>query len=680
MSDPTKPVFGKILIANRGEIACRIMRTANRLGIATVAIHSTADANALHVRMADEAYCVGEPQASLSYLNIDAILGSAEHCGAQAIHPGYGFLSENAGFSQAVIARGLAFIGPPADAIRLMGDKNTALRLVRDAGVNTLPNNLGGEQSDSALRISAETMGFPVMVKPSAGGGGKGMHIVTDAKELESVLQTSRREAQTSFGNQELLIERYLEHARHIEVQVFADTHGNVVHLYERDCSVQRRHQKVIEESPATGLSKSLLEQLQHQALLATRSIDYVGAGTIEFLVAGDEFYFLEMNTRLQVEHPVTEILTGVDLVEWQLRVAAGEAIPIEQSEISRAGHAIEVRIYAEDPDAGFLPASGKITRLELPTEEKNVRVDSGLQLNDEVSVYYDPLLMKLIAGGANRADAIARLDQALRCTNVEGVKTNLRYLSRVLRQPDYVAGRFDTGFLDTHTETLTVSDQPASEHTLALACLYILLVRESDAQSDNWAAADARVYSPDPHSPWHRLVSWRLNHHALEKLIIRNAGVERPVSVLHLQAQHYVLDTDLEIGGKLTERNTRLSAEIGKELIDVSISTLPQGFIVDTGTELQAFAEVRVDDTHTDGADQQGHLRSPMPGTIVSVNVGVGDKVVRGQALLVLEAMKMEHTITAPADGVVAEMIYKTGDRVDADVELLVIDTSSPT
>ena len=448
MSDPTTRLFEKILIANRGEIACRIIKTARRLGIATVAVHSSADVDALHVRLADEAYCIGEAPAPQSYLNIDAILETAAGCGAKAIHPGYGFLSENAEFSRATTARGIVFIGPPPDAIRLMGEKNAALELVGNAGVNTLPNNLGGGQSDRELQLSAATIGYPLMVKPSSGGGGKGMHIVTSADELEAVLQTSRREAQSSFGSQDLLMERYLEHARHIEVQVFADLHGNVVHLYERDCSVQRRHQKVIEESPATELSESLREELQSQAILATRSVDYVGAGTVEFLVTGDESYFLEMNTRLQVEHPVTELLTGIDLVEWQIRIANGEPIPLAQADITRAGHAIEVRVYAEDPDAGFLPASGKVTGLELPCETERLRVDSGLQPNDEVSIHYDPLLMKLIARGADREEAIGEIGNALGNTHVEGIKTNLAYLSRVLRQPDFVAGVFDTRLL----------------------------------------------------------------------------------------------------------------------------------------------------------------------------------------------------------------------------------------
>ena len=668
MSRPALPPFNKILIANRGEIACRIIRTAKRLGIGTVAVYSAADARALHVRMADEACCIGESEASLSYLNIDAVLESARRYGAEAIHPGYGFLSENADFSQAVATNGIVFVGPPPEAIRLMGEKNAALQRVRDAGVSTLPNNLGGAQDDAALRISADRIGYPLMVKPSAGGGGKGMHIVSSGDELESVFQTSRREADSSFGNQELLIEKYLEHARHIEIQVFADTHGNVVHLFERDCSVQRRHQKVIEESPATGLSDSLREQLQSQALVATRSINYLGAGTVEFLVAGEQIYFLEMNTRLQVEHPVTEALTGTDLVEWQLRVAAGEPIPLEQENIVRNGHAIEARVYAEDPDAGFLPVSGTVTCLELPVENEHLRIDSGLQVNDEIGIHYDPLLMKLIAHRPTREEALAEITGAIENTCIRGVRTNLAYLTRVLCQLDYRRGRFDTGFLDLRSKALTVSNETADEETHALACLYVLLERR------RLATKNKQNGLPDSYSPWRQLLSWRLNHHALEKLTLRNAGVETQRSVLHLGPQCFVLDTDLKLSGELADSG-RLRLDLGKRSVTVFVTRTQDGFVIDTGSELHRFSKVGIDDIHTDPIDHPGHLRSPMPGTIVSINVSPGDEVAKGQSLMVLEAMKMEHTITAPTQGVVSEVMYQPGDRVDADVELLVIE-----
>ena len=670
MSDLVTPLFEKILVANRGEIACRIIKTARRLGILTVAVHSSADADALHVKLADEAYYIGEAPAPLSYLNGDAILETAQRCHARAIHPGYGFLSENTEFSRATSDRGMVFIGPPPDAIRLMGEKNAALERVGKAGVDTLPNNLGGGQSDRELQDSAAAIGYPLMVKPSTGGGGKGMHIVTSPDELETVLHTSRREAQSAFGNQALLMERYLEHARHIEVQVFADHHGNVVHLYERDCSVQRRHQKVIEESPATGLSESLRVKLQSQALLATRSVDYLGAGTVEFLVADDESYFLEMNTRLQVEHPVTELLTGIDLVEWQIIIAKGEPIPLAQADIKRAGHAIEVRVYAEDPDTGFLPASGKVTRLDLPPESASLRIDSGLQPDDEVSIHYDPLLMKLIARGDNREAALAEIRDAVQDTHVDGVKTNLAYLSRVLRQPDFVAGTFDTGLLDEQSKTLAVSSEPASEQMLVLACLYVLLHREQVARRHH--ALD----QSDGYSPWRRLVSWRLNHRATERITIRNNRVDKRFSVRRTP-RGCELDNGVLLAGRLTHTG-QLSAQIGKKSVTVTITQSVDGFVVDDGTELQSFIEVGIDDYHTDSTDHHGHLRSPMPGTIVSTNVWVGDKVSRGQTLLVLEAMKMEHTITAPADGIVTEMIFQAGDRVDADVELLVIEPAT--
>ena len=459
--------------------------------------------------------------------------------------------------------------------------------------------------------------------------------------------------------------------------------HGNVVHLFERDCSVQRRHQKVIEESPATGLSENLREQLQSQALLATRTINYVGAGTIEFLVADGRSFFLEMNTRLQVEHPVTEMLTGVDLVEWQLMVAAGNPIPIEQKDISRRGHAIEVRVYAEDPDAGFLPASGRVTCLDLPVENKNLRIDTGIEAADEVSVYYDPLMLKLITHGATRENAINTLENALRDSYIEGVKTNLPYLIRVLSHPSYITGKFDTGFLDTNTAALTVSNEPADEEMLGLACLYLLLERKREA------AIIRHPERQDPNSPWRHLLTWRLNHHANEKMILRNAGVDRTLSVRHSGTHEYLLNNTttlpgttlpgttlpgLTLSGSLTDTG-RLTAQLDNRPVTVTITLTANGFIVNSATELHAFSEVSVDDAHGENLGQQGHLRSPMPGTIVSIDVCLGDQVKTGQTLLILEAMKMEHTITAPADGVVSEMLYQAGDRVDADVELLVIE-----
>ncbi len=489
-------LFDKILIANRGEIACRVMRTAKRLGIGTVAVYSEADANALHVATADEAILIGPPPARESYLDIARIIDAAKQSGAQAIHPGYGFLSENADFAAACEAAGIIFIGPPAAAIRAMGSKAEAKALMAKAGVPLVPGYHGAEQSDARLTKEASAVGFPVLVKASAGGGGKGMRIVQDERGLTEALAGARREAKASFGDDRLLIEKYLIDPRHIEMQVFADSHGNVVHLFERDCSIQRRHQKLIEEAPAPGLDDTQRAELAKAAVAAARAVNYRGAGTIEFVAAQGEFYFIEMNTRLQVEHVATEMITGLDLVEWQIRVAAGEQLPLPQDAIKQQGHAIELRLYAEDPARDYLPSAGPLALLRFPEKSDTLRVETGYSQGNRISPYYDALIAKLIAWGENRDVALQRLRTALAQTRVAGITTNRELLQRILTHPDFAARAGDTGFIARHHDALLLHDIPPV--ALAAAALSIL-----------GAAPKALL---DPHSPWAQRDFWRLS------------------------------------------------------------------------------------------------------------------------------------------------------------------------
>ncbi|MDX1576797.1 MAG: acetyl-CoA carboxylase biotin carboxylase subunit, partial [Kiloniellales bacterium] len=498
-------MFERLLIANRGEIACRVVRTAKRLALRTIAVYSEADKNALHVALADEAEPIGPPAAAESYLNIEAVLVAAKASRAEAVHPGYGFLSENPDFAEACAAAGLVFVGPPAEAIRAMGSKDRAKVLMERAGVPVLPGYNGRAQSTKALERAAAKLGYPLLIKPSAGGGGKGMRRVDRAADLGPALDGARREAAAAFGDARVILERFLARPRHIEVQIFADQRGRALHLFERDCSIQRRHQKVIEEAPAPGLSAKLRAAMGRAAVAAARAIGYVGAGTVEFLVDGKSFYFMEMNTRLQVEHPVTEMITGHDLVEWQLRVAAGEALPCGQGDLAITGHAIEARLYAEDPARDFLPAPGRLERLRFPKEGRHLRIDSGVREGDEISHYYDPMIAKLIVAGKDRPAAVARLTRALAATEISGVATNLAFLERIAAHADYRAGRIDTVFVERHGESLLPADGLVSDEALALASLAVLLRREAEAR----AAARA---SDDPYSPWQETDGWRLN------------------------------------------------------------------------------------------------------------------------------------------------------------------------
>ena len=518
-------MFTKILIANRGEIACRVIKTARRMGIRTVAVYSEADAGARHVRMADEAVCIGAPPPRESYLVVDKIIGAALATGAQAIHPGYGFLSENEDFAEACAKNGLVFIGPPVSAIRAMGSKSEAKKLMEKAGVPLTPGYHGDNQEPAFLKQQADQIGYPVLIKAAAGGGGKGMRAVDKSADFLDALASCKREAQSSFGDQHVLIEKYLQRPRHIEIQVFGDSHGNCVYLFERDCSVQRRHQKVVEEAPAPGMPPERRAAMGKAAVDAAKAVGYVGAGTVEFIVNQDgTFYFMEMNTRLQVEHPVTEMITGLDLVEWQLKVGAGETLPLRQEQLAIRGHALEARIYAEDPDKGFLPSIGKLIHLAPPLEGLNVRVDTGVEQDDEISPHYDPMIAKLIVWDETRERALARMLQALADYRVVGVANNIGFLSRLVACPAFAHADLDTGLIERERAFLFPEGaEPPAEAWLVAALAE--LVRDQQ-----YAAAEA-VESRDPHSPWHARDGWRMNGMARREIRLRSGELEKVVN-----------------------------------------------------------------------------------------------------------------------------------------------------
>jgi 3-methylcrotonyl-CoA carboxylase alpha subunit len=663
-------VFQKILIANRGEIAVRVARTARRLGIRTVAVYSEADANALHVEAADEAYRLGPAPAAQSYLRGDVILDVARRCGAQAIHPGYGFLSENAAFANECAKAGIVFIGPPVDAIRVMGSKADSKRVMAGASVPLVPGYHEAAQDLASLRSAADTIGYPVLVKASAGGGGKGMRIVGSAAELGDAVAGAQREAKAAFGDATLLLEKYLTRPRHVEIQVFADTHGNCVYLFERDCSTQRRHQKVIEEAPAPALADDLRTRIGEAAVAAARAVGYVGAGTVEFLYENGAFYFIEMNTRLQVEHPVTEMITGLDLVEWQLRVAAGEPLPLAQQQLERRGHAFEARVYAEDPERDFLPATGRLQHLRAPAESVHVRVDTGVRAGDEISVYYDPMIAKLIVWGRDRLTALRHLRQALEEYEIVGVTTNVRFLAAIAAHPAFAAEAIDTGFIERHRKELLPPPVPAPDDVLALAALAVLLRRGEEARASARSAAD-------PHSPWHDTSGWRLNADNHHEMRLRDRDELREVT-LHFRRDGFEIEAP---GGRtLSARHAKLEhASLTVELDGVHV----RATVVMDGSDIQVFHggrmwRMRMDDPAVQAAEQaggSGKLTAPMPGAIVVVHVKPGENVQKNQPLLVLEAMKMEHTVRAPAAGRVEAVRVAAGDQVVDGAELIVID-----
>jgi 3-methylcrotonyl-CoA carboxylase alpha subunit len=653
--------FSTLLVANRGEIACRVIRTARRMGLRTVAVFSDADAQALHVALADAAIRLGPAPARESYLNIPAILDAARATGAEAIHPGYGFLSENAEFAEACAAAGITFVGPPPSAIRAMGSKAAAKALMEQAGVPLVPGYHGEDQSDATLRAAASRIGFPILVKASAGGGGKGMKVARDAAEVEEAIALARGEAAAAFGDDRLLLERYLTKPRHIEIQVFADTQGNVVHLFERDCSIQRRHQKVVEEAPAPGMTAERRAAMGQAACDAARAIGYVGAGTVEFIAEGESFHFMEMNTRLQVEHPVTEAITGLDLVEWQLRVAAGEPLPLRQDQLGIAGHAIEVRLYAEDPARDFAPSVGTLRHLALPEGLPGLRVDAGVRGGDAIPIHYDPMIAKLIAHGADREEARRRLLRGLAATEVAGVRTNLPLLRGILSHPGFAAADLDTGFIARHAEALLAPAPAAPDAALAAAALRLL--------------RDEPVTDPaDPHSPWGLATAWRLNGEGWQDLHLLDGESEVAIRA-HLGG---AMRLDLP-GGTAAVAGLRWEGDSAAFLLQGRAHrarVLRAGdllsVILDGATHELRHRDPRAPSGAADSAG--GRVVAPMPGRVLSIPVAPGDRVARGAVLLVIEAMKVQMRITAPAEGVVAALRCAVGDLVEDGAELVTL------
>jgi 3-methylcrotonyl-CoA carboxylase alpha subunit len=661
--------FQKVLVANRGEIACRVFETCGRLGLSTVAVYSDADESARHVRLADEAHRIGGPAARDSYLRSDRIIEVAKKAGVQAIHPGYGFLSENPEFAEACTQAGIVFIGPPGDAIRVMGSKAAAKALMEAAGVPVVPGFHGDDQSLAGLAQAADAIGYPVIIKATAGGGGKGMRIVRAAADFADALESCRRESKAAFGDDRVLIERYLEHPRHIEIQVFADRHGNIVHLFERDCSIQRRHQKVLEEAPAPGLTKEQREAMGRVAIDAARAVGYVGAGTVEFIVASDGgFYFMEMNTRLQVEHPVTELITGQDLVEWQLRVAAEEPLPRAQSELVICGHALEARVYAEDPERGFLPSVGQLRHLGFPEPTDQVRIDTGVEAGDAISPHYDPMIAKLVVWDETREAALRRMRGALGETHIVGVSSNVEFLSRLVSHERFVSGEFDTGLIeDDEGRLLSPGAGPSIRARICGALAIVLDEATRIASASN-----------DPASPWSAPGAWRLNGRARREISLR-AGDEPSSVFVQYGTDEFTMTLDnisSEVRGQLSP-DGRLAATLDGDRVQaraVRHEDLVHVFVEGESARLEIVDPLRTSSHRTDAL---GGLHAPMPGTILSLLVEPGTEVKPGTPLLVLEAMKMEHTVKAPAAGRVKRFRYAIGDQVTEGAELVDFDAT---
>ncbi len=660
-------MFSKILVANRGEIACRVIRSARSMGIATVAVYSEADAESLHVAMADEAVAIGAAPARESYLRIDRVIDAARRTGAEAIHPGYGFLSENAAFCEACDAAGITFIGPPTPAIEAMGSKSAAKRIMEEAGVPLLPGYHGEEQDPALLLEAAEKIGFPVLLKAVAGGGGKGMRRVDEPSQFNEELDAARREAESSFGDSKMLVEKFLTRPRHVEIQVFCDGHGNGVYLAERDCSIQRRHQKVIEEAPAPGLAEDTRKAMGEAAVRAAQAIDYRGAGTVEFLLDVDgAFFFMEMNTRLQVEHPVTEMITGQDLVEWQLRVAAGEALPLAQADIPINGHAFEARIYAEDPDNDFLPATGTLTYLRAPEENDRVRVDTGVRQGDEVSIHYDPMIAKLIVWDSDRSSALRQLAMALSQYRVAGVTTNIDFLYNIATSEPFRDVRLDTHFIEEHRALLFQLDSADEAQEIALATLFLLLTRASLARHEATGHGD-------PHSPWHSHSAWRMNEPHRHRVSLDYRGRQVDVSAEQLANGDYRLHVEgVEIIAAGHLEDDRLRADIDGFQQTLSFAEHDGTWSAYRSSGAFSFREQLADLGDADMAGAGGNPRAPMNGVVVQLLAEIGATVAADTPLLVMEAMKMEHTIRAPATGTVTEFFYQAGELVDGDAELL--------
>ena len=644
----------RLLVANRGEIVCRIVRTARRLGITTIAVYSDADRNAQHVRDADEAYHLGPSPAAMSYLDIEKLIALAQRVGADAVHPGYGFLSENAQFAQRCQDAGLIFIGPPASAIQAMGSKSASKAAMAAVGVPVAPGYHGDEQSAPRLIEEAARVGFPLIIKASAGGGGKGMQVVTSAAEVPAAVESAQRLARTAFGDDRLLMERYFPKARHVEVQIFADSHGQTLSLFDRDCSVQRRHQKIIEEAPAPNLRDEVRTSMAQAAVKSAQAVGYIGAGTVEFLVDdAQNFYFMEMNTRLQVEHPVTELITGIDLVEWQLRIAQGERLPRAQGQITQSGFAVEARLYAEDPAKDYLPSVGQITHLRWPEGVPGLRLDTGVESGDEVSTYYDPMLGKIIAWGESRATAIELLHRALSEVQIVGVATNRALLMSVLADKEFRRGAVGTDFLNVRRAKLLFGEPPAAGPDIALGAV--------------WCAAK----NTDSNALWEDSRGWRLATPASTawRFAQGNAVVE------HSAKDEYVVrvNRDDYAVRVLSRSNQLLLAQCQGRMQSIAVfDGGPVLHLFRGGRHVMLHVERTDDALQVAGAAEQGSLLTPLPGTIVAVHVATGQQVARGTPLVTVEAMKMEHTLTAPYDGVVARIAYGLTERVQAGATLV--------
>jgi 3-methylcrotonyl-CoA carboxylase alpha subunit len=666
-------MFTKILIANRGEIACRVAASARRLGVKTVAVYSDADANARHVALCDEAVHIGPAEAKASYLRGERIIEVALATGAQAIHPGYGFLSENAGFADACAAAGLVFIGPPASAIRAMGSKSAAKALMETAGVPLVPGYHGDNQEPGFLNDQADRIGYPVLLKASAGGGGKGMRIVEASADFKAALASCKREAISSFGDDKVLVEKYLSAPRHIEIQVFADTQGDCVFLFERDCSVQRRHQKVLEEAPAPGMTLERRNAMGEAAMAAAKAVNYVGAGTVEFIANQDgSFYFMEMNTRLQVEHPVTEMITGQDLVEWQLRVASGEPLPRTQEQLSIYGHALEARIYAENPEKGFLPSIGTLRHLGTPTAisfatptgmktHSVTRIDSGVREGDAISPYYDPMIAKLIVWGKDRDAALRQMSAALAQYRIVGLSSNIAFLKRLVESEAFSSATLDTGLIERNQAALFPPPQAVPFAVLALACAALL-------QDDRQGATD----------PWSDSSGWRMNVPLQRTLRFADDDRLSDVAVTYRQhgwqLAHGAESAAMQITG---HADNVLTLQLGERTV--------RGTVLRDGEHFHVYQEglhstLLWNDplAHSGEAEAEGgRLTAPMPGKIVAVLIAAGDAVEKGAPMLIMEAMKMEHTITAPASGVVEQVLYAVGDQVSEGAPLMSFKTA---
>jgi len=652
-------MFSSIIIANRGEIACRIAKTAKRLGLRVIAVYSEADANALHIKLADEAYCIGPPAAAESYLCGDKILDIAKQTGAECLHPGYGFLSENADFAEQCELNNIKFVGPPAAAIRAMGLKDQAKELMQQAGVPVVPGYQGANQDAAFLKQKAYEIGYPVMIKAVAGGGGKGMRQVNTHNEFDDALVSCLREASSAFGDDKVLIEKFIANPRHIEMQIFGDSNGNAVHLFERDCSLQRRHQKVIEEAPAPGMSDEVRTAMGNAAVAAAKAVHYAGAGTVEFIVDGsnglkpDGFFFMEMNTRLQVEHPVTELITGFDLVEWQLRVAAGEQLPAQQQDITITGHAFEARVYAEDPANDFLPQTGVLHRLAWASDDK-LRIDTGVNQGDQISPFYDPMIAKVIVRDQNRTKALDKLATVLTDTTILGLRNNTGFLTNLARHPEFISADMDTGFIDANIDNLLPEIAPEDE-VLALT-----------------AWVQAHIAASCRKSPWQALTGWSLQGtDRIDTMHLMINGEEKQFDI-HWQQHGFSINDGIPVTD-ITASNTEITATVdGRLHVGSFMSVADKMFVTTNGQHFEISA---TDLLHQDelGIAGSSVVKAPMPGKVIAIAVKPGDTVAVGDSLLVLEAMKMEHALGATLNGVIQSIDVEIGEQVE-DGQLLIV------